>query len=255
MELVEFWRARRALLWYLGIVLAIVAFVMSVSGHATVQVNVDEAPVMAPRLIPLSALLAGAMFFTAMLASWLGLSLNRENATVELSWTRPTPRPVLAARFIGIDLAALAIAFVLTTLGSWLLVVSVAHVRVGIDEHAAAVAPLAAGVVTMWYALVLVLSAGIRGHGGAIGGLVWPVAIVLIVLAQSAHVGVFHDLAVGLNIFNPLAYVSSVMPSGGGRSGETSVWPVDIGLRTAAVWAFAAGYAVAAVAIWQRREA
>lgn len=254
MELVEFWRARRALLWYLGLVAAVIVFVMSVSGHATVNVNVDEAPLTTPRLIPLSALLVGAMVLCAMLASWLGLALKRENATVDLSWTRPTPRPVLAARFIAIDLAALAIAFVLTTLGAWTLVVNVAHVTVAVDAHAAAVAPLAAGVVVMWYALVLVLSAGLRGHGGAIGGLLWPVSIILLVLAESAHAGIFHDIAVVLNIFNPLAYLSSMMNAGAGRAGITSVWPIDVGVRTLAVWALAAAYAVAAVSIWQRRE-
>jgi hypothetical protein len=254
MELVGFWRARRALLWYLGIMLAVVAFVAVVGGHATIDVSSGDAPPSTLHMrASLSTLIGIAMFFCAIFASRLGTSLNTENATVELSWTRPIPRAVLAARFIAIDLITLELTFVLTIAGACA-VVAGAHGSVVIDPLAGNVGLLAAGVLAMWYAVTLLATAGLRRRGGGTAGLLWPASLVLIGLGEARQAGIIHQLALVVNVVNPLAYLSSMVRISSAAGPMPSVWPLDPSVRTVIVWAFAAVFCTAAVAIWQRRE-
>jgi len=253
MELVEFWRARRAFVWYVAIVAAFVVMIFALSGHANFNLDVNDTAVVAPRVIPLSIPLSIAMFLTAMLASWLGQALNRENATVELSWTRPIPRSILALRFIAIDLVTLALAFVVALAAVWTIAVTVGHVAVMVDSRTGVATLLGTGVDAMWYALVLVLSSGVRGRGGAIAGMLWPVSLILIGVAQT-HGGIFHDIALVLNVINPFAYLGSISRVGADGAPVPLVWPLDAGLRGAIVWLLAAAFCAAAVTIWKRRE-
>lgn len=254
MELVEFFRARRALIWYVAIVAVIVTVILLIHGNANVVVDVNDRHVQAPHSVPLSVLLGAAMFFTAALGSSLGLSLNRENATVEFAWTRPLPREVLAARYIAIDLAALAIAFAVTLAGEAVIVVAVAHAAILVDRYAGIITILALGVDAMWYALLLALSAGLPRRGAAIAGIMWPASLVLVIVAEAVHSGPYHDIAVVLNVVNPFAYLSSMVHLGAQTSTAPSVWEAGPELRAVAVWLLAAAFATAATFIWKRRE-
>ncbi len=209
--------------------------------------------VQAPRVVPLTVLVSVAMFASAMLASWLGQALNRENETVELSWTRPLPRAVLALRYIAIDLCALAIAFAATLAGLVVLVGATLHAAVIAESRVGVALVLGTAVVAMWYALTLALSAGVRGRGGAIAWLLWPIAFILIALAQT-HGGILHDVAVVLDVINPFAYLGQIGHNAPDGSPLPLVWSLDEWLRGTIVWAFAVAFGAAAVAIWQRRE-
>ena len=252
MELVEYWRARRALIWYLVVLVVGALFTVAFSGHANVNVDVNDKQVVFPRVVPLSVLMSVAMFFTAILASWVGLALNRENATRELTWTRPIPRAALALRFIGIDAAALAIAYAATVAVLWLVVGL--QVRVVVEPRIPVVLFMASGVIAMWYALVLILSAGVRGHGGAIAGLLWPAALIVLAVGSSPSRGFIHDAAVVLNVFNPFAYLGHIGRSAPDGTPVPLLWPLDESMRALIVWCFAAAFTAAAVTIWRRRE-
>jgi hypothetical protein len=252
MELVEFWRARRALVWYLALVVAGGVCTLVFWGNSHVNVDVNDREVMLPRAVPLSVLMSVAMFFTAILASWLGLALNRENATRELSWTRPLPRSGLALRYIAIDAAALAIAFAVTVAMLWF-VIGI-HLPVVVEPRTPIVVFMASGVIAMWYALVLILSAGVRGHGGAIAGLLWPAALIVLAIGASTRGGFIHDVAVVLDIFNPFAYLGHIGRSAPDGTPVPLLWPLDEGVRAAIVWCFAVAFSAAAVTIWRRRE-
>ncbi len=156
---------------------------------------------LAPRVVPLTVLVSVAMFGSAMLASWLGQSLNRENETVELSWTRPLPRVALALRYIAIDLCALAIAFAATLAGLVVLVNVTIHAGVVAESRVGVALLLGTAVVAMWYALTQALAmraAAARSPG--LADLVHPDR-----LAQ-AHGGLLHDIAVVLDVVNLFAY-------------------------------------------------
>jgi hypothetical protein len=252
MELVEFWRARRALVWYAAILVALAAFTVLASPHSRVNVDVNDQQVVVPHIVPLTIVMSVAMFLTAILASWLGLALNRENATRELSWTRPVPRAVLALRFIAIDGAVLAVAYAFTIVLLWLLVAT--QVRVVVEPRTVVAFFMGSGVVAMWYALVLILSAGVRGHGGAIAGLLWPGALIVLAFAKWPAGGLIHYIAVFLNVFNPFAYLGEIGHSAPDGTPFPLLWPLDESLRAVIVWCFAAVFIAGAVVRWQRRE-
>lgn len=252
MELVEFWRARRALLWYLAVVAACAALTAALNGHGRVNVDVNDREVFVPHVVPLSVLMSVAMFTTAGLASALGIALNRENATRELSWTRPIPRTVLAVRFIAIDLVALAVAYTVTIALIWIVVGM--HLRVAVEPRTPVAMFMGTGVIAMWYALTLLLTAGVRTRGGGIAGLMWPVAVVVLVLASTTAGGIIHDVAVVLNVVNPFAYLGQIGHAAPDGSPVPLLWPFDENVRAAIVWCFAAAFCAGAVAIWRSRE-
>jgi hypothetical protein len=253
MELVEFYRVRRILIWYAAIVAAIVLLVLLFSNNPNIVIDVGEH---ADYGAQLTTLLGIAMFFTAAVASWIGLSLNAENATREFAWTRPIARTALAARYIAIDLAALAVAYAFTVLGAWTIVAVAAHGAVAIDPAAPVALLLSAGVVAMWYALLQLVSAPFRGRGGSIAGVLWAASLVLISVAQVTPRGFLHAIALVLNVINPFAYLSTMVhtDSAGAAGPLPSVWALDPMLRAGIVWLFAGLFCAAAVAIWTRRE-
>ena len=127
------------------------------------------------------------MFFGAIYASSAGPSLNRENTTRDLSWTKPVPRTVLALQFILIDVAAIAIVFALAVLAIVAVLLRLQMVPV-LD------AAFRSGTGRWrWASCVDVVRAdpspdvrASRPARGAIGGILWPVAFVALGLGEGA---------------------------------------------------------------------
>jgi ABC-type transport system involved in cytochrome c biogenesis permease component len=225
--------------------------IAALNGRGGVNVEVNG-EVVAPHVVPLTVLMSLGMFFTAILATMLGCSLNRENATLELSWTRPLPRVALALRYMAIDVTTLAIAYLVAVAVFWVLVGMYVHVVV--EPRIGVAAFMGTGVVAMWYALTQFLTAGTRRRGSAVAGFMWPAAVIVLVVASATHGGLVHDIAVVLNVVNPFAYLGQIGHSAPDGTPVPLLWPLDETVRAAIVWCFALAFGAAAVTIWQRRE-
>ena len=234
MAYAEFLRARRSsLFWHAAIMAAVTLLILYFGTGSNIQVDGHSAlfPGMA---VPLGQLSVIAMFFGAIYASSSGASLNRENATRDLSWTKPVPRTVLALQFILIDVAGIAIAFALTLVAIVAVLLRLQMVPV-LDASFVPETLLALGVSVMWYALIQVLTFALPPGGRSIGGILWPVAFVLLGLASLP--GPLGAIARTLDIFNPLSYASGISHDSGGRGAALAALPVEARLLSA--WMFA----------------
>ncbi len=255
MGYVEFLRIRRMLTVYVAIVVGLTIFALifhisphdtTVAGHAHGHVAITGPPA------PFGVLFLVAGFFTAIVATFLGTSLNQEH--VEQAWTKPSSRVRYAAATIGVDVIALALAFIVTSL-AFAIVTWVQLEALGIFDRIFAVdgrsifyAAAGFGAVLMWYGLIQVATAWHDVRGGMFAGLSWPVFIFIPVIVALQLPPLLHGLAVGQSIFDPLTYLSI---DSHGVPPLTSVANADHALFTGFIALVACAVAVAA---WRRME-
>ena len=250
MVYVEFLRARRSLAWHAGILAAITLLILYF-GHDT-AIDVNGAPAVVTGMpVPLGALAVIAMVFAAIYGSSAGTSLNRENLTRDISWTKPVARTLVALQFVIVDIAAIALVFVLTMLAV-LAVLARMHI---VPVAGATLAPdlvLGLGVGVMWYALIQVLTCALGPSGRSISGILWPVAFVALGLGKVP--GVLGAIARAFDVINPLAYMGGFSSDSGGVH-QQALWVLPVETRALAVWLFAALFCAIAIAVWPRKEA
>ena len=249
MAYVEFLRVRRSLTWHAGTLVAIMLVALYFGHDTSVNIN-GQAELLPGMAVSLGLLSPIATFFAAIYASSLGTSLNRENPTRDISWTKPIPRSVIALQYVLIDVAGVAIAFVLTMLAV-LVVLARMHFVPAIDASTIPLLVLGLGVSVMWYALIQVLTFWLPAGARSIGGILWPVALVAFGLGKVP--GELGDAARTLDLINPLAYIGF-----GGvtiSTGEEALWQLPLEARALCVWLFAAAFCAIAVTLWPRKEA
>lgn len=247
---VEYLRVRNSLAWHAGILAVLTLLILSTNHDSSVTVN-GHAAVTNGTSISLGLLAEMAMFFAAIYASSIGASLNRENSTRDISWTKPISRTLLALQYVLVDLAAVTIAFAVALLAVVAIVVRIGAV-LAFDASAVPQIVLALGVAAMWYALIQVLTFWFGSGARAVGGILWPVALVALGVAKVP--GVYGAVAQAIDIFNPLAYMSGVTVSGNGGHG-VSFWTMPTEARAIVVWFFTALFCAIAVTLWRRKEA
>jgi hypothetical protein len=244
MVYVEFLRARRSLTWHLGIMAAIALLALYTGSPTTIHVN-GYATLFPGRQVPLGALGLIGTFFAAVYASSAGTSLNRENQTRDLSWTKPISRTSLALQFVLVDIAAMAIVFVLA-----MVAVAIVLLRLGmvpaIEAGFAAEIAVFFGTSVMWYALIQVLSFWFGSAARSLGGILWPIAFV--VLALTNVPGPIGAIARVIDTINPLRYPP-------GFSDAKAAQPMSLDTRVLCVWFFSVLFCAIAVTVWPRKEA
>lgn len=210
MQYVELLRARRALTWYCGIVLALVALGLALAfkdGPPQIQMSHEANPV-----IPLWWVLTGCAFGPIFLAAFMAVGLDAEYKTAAITWTRPMSRLAIAARYVVVDLATLLAAWlfnvalctiVLFALGLW------PYVTATSQSGGAWDAPLAFGCAVMWYGLVVLCTVLVPGRGTAIAGASWAYVLFVPALAAIPFPPLLHSVMAALNWLNPLAYLST----------------------------------------------
>jgi hypothetical protein len=250
MAYVEFLRARTSLAWHFGILAALTLVSLYFAHGTQVQVN-GQTRLMPGMLVPVGALAPIAMFFGAIFASSRGTSLNRENATRDLSWTKPIPRELLALQFVAIDIVAVLLAFAVA-LGAVILVVLRIHMVPVFDAAGTTQIALGAGVAVMWYALIQLLTFWFSPGARAISGILWPVALVALGLAKID--GPVGAIVRAIDIINPLTYMSGTHFGAGGAQME-SISSLAPEARLLVVWLFSALFCAIAVALWPKKEA
>lgn len=254
MEYVEFWRVRRSLLWHAGIVAAIVAVVLMLPQIGTVHVvGPGGSTKFAPGAgAPLGVLAAVAAVFAAIYASSVGTSLNRENGTRDLSWTKPLSRTVLALRYVLIDLAGVLVAFGIA-LAAEAVITTYMHFPPFFDAQAPVQIALGTGVGAMWYGLLQVSTCVAPPSARSLAGILWPVAFVVAGLAHLS--GSIGAIMRALDVLNPLNYMSSTSVDGSTGSATVLQGPLPADERALIVWCFAFAFCALAIGLWPRKEA
>jgi hypothetical protein len=251
----EVLRARTTLLWFTGVLAALVLLdllmVMSSSAlHA--QVHVEGGPV---GRVPVSAFISVIGFIVGILASVLGASVNRYREYGETVMTFPVSRRTFATSVLATDIAALAIAFAITiALGAVQFTVNNVWRVVAFDDQLLQRIALCLGAVVMWFALCQAVSAWLPHRAGYIAGLSWPVFIGLTSFAGGiANMPPWsRPLIEALNFLNPLAYLS--INVSGPDHAVHSMLGQGIGVQTIVVWLVSLVALAVAVAGWQRQE-
>jgi hypothetical protein len=191
------------------------------------------------------------MFYAAIFASSAGGSLNREFGLRDIAWTKPLPRAALALRYVLIDVAAVALLFALTMAVVVVLLERIA-VTPYVDAAFVTTALLGCGVSVMWYAVVQVLSCRIPPQGLAVGGILWPVALLALGLAGLHNIA--GTIARVLDVVNPLAYMNGVTFNSH-TAAVQSLWRLPDAEGALIVWGFSIAFCAVAIVLWIRREA
>ena len=268
MEYVEFLRARRTLLVF-AVLFTIAAIITIVSAHFgsvstggdqftisnTPQAGRSIGTVFAATHIPLGLLLGLASYSAIPFATVLSSSLNKENDGANFVFTKPISRTNLAVRYMAIDGIAIVALFVLACALVSATVAGIGLIgTVYVDEGAPWIVFLGLGSAVMWYGIMQAVTATYRGKGGIIVAWSWAVFGILTFLPGLRLLGPFVlGIVHVLNIFNPIAYLASlVSTSGGFRAGTV----LDLPIETRSALSFAIGIACCVIAsrIWNRVE-
>ena len=253
MTYVQLLRLRKALTIYSVVVVVVFLLILIPTHWHGAHVNNDTSG-----SIPLSIVfLVG--FCAIIFATASGTSLNRENDGVEMVWTKPIARGQLALRYIGLDLAAIAVAFIVAFI---LAVIGLASFglagSIRADDTWLPTLLLYFGVAFMWYGFLQALTSWQTGRGGMLVGLSWAAfALVLpAFLGLTTHVAGLHEVAMALYVLDPLGYLGS---SGGHvqigiSTSAASPIPHDIWLRIAMTWGFGILGSLTAIVGWKRLE-
>ncbi len=245
MEYVEILRARRALTWYCGVLLAVlIVTVISVySGHSQMTG--------APGAVPLSVLLKGCAFGAIIVATCVACGLNAESSTLAIAWTRPMSRAAIAWRYIAVDAVTIVIGYAFAIFIALAFLAAfglLGHVTIDGDVPMTILNSI--GCSLMWYGLVNVVAARLDGRGSMISGLSWAVFLVIGGLWAAPFPPLLHGLLTFLNYFNPLTYIQSVSSS----HSTTTILALSPDLLTLIAWCFVAVTLVATVRLWSTRE-
>ena len=252
----ELLRARRALTWYCGIALVLVALGLALAfkdGPPQIQMSRDANPI-----IPLWWVIAGCAFGPIVLAAFMAVGLDAEYKTAAITWTRPISRLAIAARYVAIDGATLLAAwlFNIVLCAIVLFALGIAKYLTGAnDDGAAWYSLLAFGCAVMWYGLVVLGTVLLPGRGNAIAGGSWAYALFVPGLAAIPFPPLLHQVMLALNWLNPLSYLST--RHGAGTHVDFGAGAPIGGSTTAhliAVWLIGIVAVAIATRVWAVRE-
>jgi hypothetical protein len=219
----EFLRVRNTLLWYTIVIALITGFIVIVSLSSSPDTNAHRdvvtikhthhgvATTTTARLdeIPWAALLGAAGFVAAIMATVLGSTLAQENGHLEVAWTKPRSRTSYATTLMAVDAASIIIAQLIA-----FAFIIVPIILFGRGERLVNGPDDMLNVVRFvlfplsWYALIVAFSATMRGRAGMVQGLIWPIALTLVVLGIVPLPEIWHRIFTGINFINPMSYVS-----------------------------------------------
>lgn len=209
MEYVAVLRARRTLTWFVGILFGLIAIGLALSfkdGPPHIQMSHDAHPA-----IPFDWIVGAAAFAPLIVTAFLGGGLDAEYKTTAIAWTRPVSRLAIAWRYIAVDLGAMVVAWLATAAAALIVTVALGLSKYfvwGTDGFTFIVLPF--GCAVMWYGLIVLVSAMFPGRGSAVAGLSWAYALIVPGLSQIPFPPLIHQVMIGLNYINPLAYLGTL---------------------------------------------
>jgi hypothetical protein len=199
-----------------------------------------------------------AAIITAIVASILGSSLAVENCDhLEVVWCKPISRTAYAGGLLLVDLACLAIIFVVT----FVLAYGMVSLYVGGPIHVPFDGDTAWKTARFmlfpvaWFAIGQALTSGARGAwAGAVVGIMWPVLELLSVLATRPLGAVWHTILSTLNLVNPIGYFP-FWEFDDKSSALREFFGYGVTIDTLALGALAILGVIIALARWRRLEA
>jgi hypothetical protein len=265
MNYIELLRQRRALTVY-GCVLGGLTLFGLIVFNFTVPPHLEGGVHSGSQNISLSGICGIALFATWIFATVIAASLNRENDVPEMMRTKPFPLEQVAVSYYLTDLAAIAIAFLISvgvnliTLFDVTLVLHIPNPMTYDFADAAVVVTLGLGVAFMWYGLLQAATSSLKGRGGVIVGLSWPVFIGLVGLSHLGLPPALHAIVMFLNVFDPMAYLTSLLSSSSGGAARTgsfapaALFALDPWIRAGIIWTFGVAACAVAAISWKRLE-
>ena len=245
-------RVRRTLTWFVGIVFALLAIGLALTfkdGQPRIMMSHDAHPA-----IPFGWIVGGASFAPLLITAFLGARLDAEYKTTAIAWTRPVSRLAIAWRYIAIDVGAMVVAWLATAAAATIAIVVLGLTKYlvwGAEGFTFFVLPI--GCAVMWYGLVVLCSALFPGRGNAVAGVSWAYALIVPGLSQIPFPPLIHQVMLGLNYINPLAYLGntnfdvSVHTSGGILAGSATD-------HTIAAWLIGMAALAVGTRLWASRE-
>ena len=252
----EYLRVRRSFLIFAAVVTVLCLFVLALAGlhWNDIQIQVGRRHTVGVSIVFFTSFGAWG---TAILATVIAASLNRQREHLAYTWTRPEKRETIALRFIAIDVAFLIAAFVLTMAIGMIVFFLLIGNRVPLLWTGTVSAFLRAfGFALMWYAIVQAATAWASFRGGVVAGVSWPVFIFLGGLEAARFPSPWREVFTLVNLFNPLAYISGTHVNA--RTGDVtleSFLPFDATTRLALMYSVAAIALIIAILSWRRMEA
>jgi hypothetical protein len=272
MVYVEWLRARRRLIIFMAIIVGLVALNLipllfghtHSDGHGDFSVGLGSGQTgasVSQRLqqmagnyrVPLSALLGVSALLTLIFTTTLGSSLNAQNDSLNLAFTRPVSRLRLALEFFGIDMAAILTCYVLC-----FLVALIPFAALGLtphlyaDPYIAAVSLLGIGASFMFYGILQSATAWLRGGAGLIIGLSWPIFLIAAIPGTPPFGVLANAILDVVRFFDPIVYLRTAMTQVGVQSGFGILTPFES--SSLAVWVIGFAGCVLATYEWKRLE-
>jgi hypothetical protein len=242
MWFVPYLRVRRAVITYALIAAGVSLAAIAVHGMSSAVVVNGQPVHLGP--VGFSMLFSGSVALVGGLATVLGLNLAAENdGHLEVAWTKPVSREGYALGVFAVDIAAMAVCIVLTTICMTLVVDIVAgYPAVQLDGGWSMVNDVAyAGFPLCVYAWIVALSASLKRNRGTVAAVFWPAMVALGAIAV-LPIPSLHALAPVISLIDPIIIFtnSAAAPT----PTATYLWG----------WGLAAVLLVAGVVQWRRLE-
>lgn len=200
-----------------------------------------------------------ATFVALVIGTVLGAPFARENdGHLEIALNKPVRREIYALGTVGIDVAAIAVAWLMTVafMAIGHTIFEAPRYTYGPNDTAIILTGFAAALA--WYGMLCAATASMKRGYGAILGLAWPAALVVALLAKldisASQLGlVIHTIATPLSWIDPLAYLhyGPVLYSAGQVHGDINVIPYELPVLVI----LALVYVAIALYQWHRVEA
>jgi hypothetical protein len=208
--------------------------------------------------VPMIYYMALADLVALIVATILAAPLAREiDGHLEIALTKPCSRVRYALGVIGVDVAGIVAASVLTVVAFYLCQLLFESPRLDFSGINARAIAMGVALPLAWYAMLCAATTWLSRSYGAVLGFAWPVALLiagLSALEPSNVVALFvHDVAWVLSRLDPLTYVSFAQPSSHGA--DVTYAESNFGLRLSVEMLFFVVYGALAVWQWQRVEA
>jgi hypothetical protein len=203
---------------------------------------------------PFAFYAAFAAFAALIVATSLAAPFARENdGHLEIALTKPVPRILLAVSTIGVDLAGVVAAWLLTVV--FLLAAGalfqLPKLQFGLDDLRVTILGLLGAFA--WYAMLCAGTASMKRGYGVVLGLAWPFALLVLGLGTaelgSSPIAVaIHTIAKAVGYVMPFTYLHLHVTDGRQQA-------LSPGVELPVLAALLVGYAALAIVQWRRVEA
>ena len=255
MYYVEYLFARNRVVWYTAILLLFAAtyliFINNPPRGSSIHVNGND--------VLIDGVLVGASWCAVIMASMLSSTLNRDHSHLPYIWTRPRRREQTALAYMLLDVATIALSFIIAVGIAALVLAYPPRNHLVTDAATGAVLLRSLAIPLMFYGLAeVVTSWSPAPRVGMAVGVLWGGGWIFIILGAVGFQTPIAQILSFINLFNPLAYFPDIHSHGFNikiAGGTPQMFPIGFAAQTILAYVtFVVGCAVA-IYNWKRMEA